>query len=142
MEADAFIAELWSYAAEVPMSTWFDGIIKHRWTKEQIILGEVQHYLRVRTIRFSSATARSTLSQPRNTRDAGGARKLHGGGRRETHPRRYPCCNSSKPAESPAKRRTMRSPRPARSPRGILNHLFFWTELYRPTREPVNLTSV
>src|SRR6476646_1009349 len=44
---------------------WFDGIIKHRWTKEQIILGEVQHYLRVRTIRFSSATARSTLSQPR-----------------------------------------------------------------------------
>jgi pyrroloquinoline quinone (PQQ) biosynthesis protein C len=28
---------------------WFDGIIKHRWSKEQIILGEVQHYLRVRT---------------------------------------------------------------------------------------------
>ena len=28
---------------------WFDGIIKHRWTREQIILGEVQHYLRVRT---------------------------------------------------------------------------------------------
>src|SRR6476659_7963757 len=51
MEADAFIEELWSYAAEVPMEQhpWFDGIIKHRWTKEQIILGEVQHYLRVRT---------------------------------------------------------------------------------------------
>jgi pyrroloquinoline quinone (PQQ) biosynthesis protein C len=51
MESDEFIAELWSYAAEVPMEQhpWFDGIIKHRWSKEQIILGEVQHYLRVRT---------------------------------------------------------------------------------------------
>ncbi len=51
MEPDEFIAELWSYAAEVPMERhpWFDGIIKHRWSKEQIILGEVQHYLRVRT---------------------------------------------------------------------------------------------
>jgi pyrroloquinoline quinone (PQQ) biosynthesis protein C len=51
MEPDVFIAELWSYAAEVPMEQhpWFDGIIKHRWTKEQIVLGEVQHYLRVRT---------------------------------------------------------------------------------------------
>jgi pyrroloquinoline quinone (PQQ) biosynthesis protein C len=27
---------------------WFKGIIEHRWTREQIILGEVQHYLRVR----------------------------------------------------------------------------------------------
>lgn len=51
MESDEFIAELWSYAAEVPMEQhpWFDGIIKHRWSREQIILGEVQHYLRVRT---------------------------------------------------------------------------------------------
>ena len=51
MNQDEFIAELWGYAAEVPMEQhpWFDGIIKHRWTKEQIILGEVQHYLRVRT---------------------------------------------------------------------------------------------
>jgi len=51
MKPDQFIEELWSYAAEVPMELhpWFDGIIKHRWTKEQIILGEVQHYLRVRT---------------------------------------------------------------------------------------------
>jgi pyrroloquinoline quinone (PQQ) biosynthesis protein C len=51
MRPDQFIAELWSYAAEVPMEQhpWFDGIIKHRWSKEQIILGEVQHYLRVRT---------------------------------------------------------------------------------------------
>ncbi len=51
MKPDDFIAELWSYAAEVPMEQhpWFDGIIKHRWSKEQIILGEVQHYLRVRT---------------------------------------------------------------------------------------------
>ena len=51
MKTDDFIEELWAYAAEVPMAEhpWFDGIIKHRWTKEQIILGEVQHYLRVRT---------------------------------------------------------------------------------------------
>jgi len=51
MTSDEFIAELWSYAAEVPMEQhpWFDGIINHRWSREQIILGEVQHYLRVRT---------------------------------------------------------------------------------------------
>ena len=48
---DEFIDELWSYANEVPMieHPWFAGIIQHRWTREQIILGEVQHYLRVRT---------------------------------------------------------------------------------------------
>ncbi len=48
---DEFIAELWSYADEVPMAEhpWFKGIIEHRWTPEQIALGEVQHYLRVRT---------------------------------------------------------------------------------------------
>src|SRR5437899_9043770 len=47
---DDFIAELWGYAREVPMleHPWFQGIIQHRWTPEQIILGEVQHYLRVR----------------------------------------------------------------------------------------------
>lgn len=51
MSPDDFIAELWSYANEVPMEQhpWFQGIIQHRWTREQIILGEVQHYLRVRT---------------------------------------------------------------------------------------------
>jgi pyrroloquinoline quinone (PQQ) biosynthesis protein C len=51
MKPDQFIEELWGYAAEVPMERhpWFDGIIKHRWSREQIILGEVQHYLRVRT---------------------------------------------------------------------------------------------
>jgi len=51
MSPDDFIAELWSYADEVPMEQhpWFQGIIQHRWTPEQIILGEVQHYLRVRT---------------------------------------------------------------------------------------------
>ncbi len=48
---DAFIDELWSYANEIPMleHPWFKGIIEHRWTREQIVLGEVQHYLRVRT---------------------------------------------------------------------------------------------
>jgi pyrroloquinoline quinone (PQQ) biosynthesis protein C len=51
MKSGEFIDELWSYAEEVPMEQhpWFDGIIKHRWSREQIILGEVQHYLRVRT---------------------------------------------------------------------------------------------
>jgi pyrroloquinoline quinone (PQQ) biosynthesis protein C len=51
MSPDEFIEELWGYTAEVPMEQhpWFDGIIKHRWSREQIILGEVQHYLRVRT---------------------------------------------------------------------------------------------
>ncbi|MBI4493835.1 MAG: iron-containing redox enzyme family protein [Chloroflexi bacterium] len=51
MTPDEFITELWSYADEVPMEQhpWFQGILQHRWTREQIILGEVQHYLRVRT---------------------------------------------------------------------------------------------
>lgn len=51
MSPDHFIEELWDYAAEVPMEQhpWFDGILKHRWDRKQIILGEVQHYLRVRT---------------------------------------------------------------------------------------------
>ena len=48
---DDFIAELWTIARQVPMieHPWFKGIIEHRWTREQIVLGEVQHYLRVRT---------------------------------------------------------------------------------------------
>lgn len=51
MNADKLIAELWGYAREVPMMEhpWFQGILLHRWTREEIILGEVQHYLRVRT---------------------------------------------------------------------------------------------
>ena len=49
--ADQFVAELWTYANEVPMleHPWFQGILQHRWMREQIVLGEVQHYLRVRT---------------------------------------------------------------------------------------------
>ena len=48
---DEFIDELWGYANEVPMirHRWFAGIVEHRWTREQIIRGEIQHYLRVRT---------------------------------------------------------------------------------------------
>src|SRR5919199_2460697 len=47
---DAFIDELWAIARQVPMieHPWFRGIIEHRWTAEQIVRGEVQHYLRVR----------------------------------------------------------------------------------------------
>ncbi len=49
--ADRFVEELWEYAREVPMieHPWFKGIIEHRWTREEILIGEVQHYLRVRT---------------------------------------------------------------------------------------------
>src|SRR5947209_15434832 len=48
---DALIDELWGIARQAPMieHPWFRGIIEHRWTREQIVLGEVQHYLRVRT---------------------------------------------------------------------------------------------
>jgi pyrroloquinoline quinone (PQQ) biosynthesis protein C len=48
---DAFIDELWGIANQTPMiqHPWFRGIIEHRWTPEQIVHGEVQHYLRVRT---------------------------------------------------------------------------------------------
>jgi len=51
MSPDEFIEELWGYAREVPMEEhpWFEGIVTHRWSRSQIILGEVQHYLRVRT---------------------------------------------------------------------------------------------
>ena len=51
MSPDEFIAELWGYTKEVPMEQhpWFQGILQHRWNRSQIILGEVQHYLRVRT---------------------------------------------------------------------------------------------
>ena len=47
---DAFIDELWDYALQVPMREhpWFQGIATHRWSREEIILGEIQHYLRVR----------------------------------------------------------------------------------------------
>jgi pyrroloquinoline quinone (PQQ) biosynthesis protein C len=48
---DAFVDELWAIARQVPMieHPWFRGVIEHRWSREQIVLGEVQHYLRVRT---------------------------------------------------------------------------------------------
>ncbi len=51
LSPDEFERELWRYANAVPMMQhpWFAGIIEHRWSREQIVLGEVQHYLRVRT---------------------------------------------------------------------------------------------
>ncbi len=51
MSPDEFIDALWGYTCEVPMEQhpWFQGILQHRWSRSQIILGEVQHYLRVRT---------------------------------------------------------------------------------------------
>src|SRR5438094_6147791 len=51
LQPDAFIAELWAIANQAPMiqHPWFAGIVDHRWAREQIVQGEVQHYLRVRT---------------------------------------------------------------------------------------------
>lgn len=67
MSSDAFIEELWSYAREVPMAEhpWFKGIVEHRWTREQIVQGEVQHYLRVRTnpIYFSYILANASADR-------------------------------------------------------------------------------
>jgi pyrroloquinoline quinone (PQQ) biosynthesis protein C len=50
LSPDAFIEQLWAYARTIPMDEhpWFKGIVDHRWSKEQIVLGELQHYLRVR----------------------------------------------------------------------------------------------
>jgi pyrroloquinoline quinone (PQQ) biosynthesis protein C len=47
---EQFVEELWAYARTIPMAEhpWFKGIVEHRWTKEQIVQGEIQHYLRVR----------------------------------------------------------------------------------------------
>src|SRR5438477_12808674 len=38
-----------AHELSMPDHPWFKGIVEHRWTPEQIVLGEVQHYLRVRT---------------------------------------------------------------------------------------------
>ena len=45
MHVDDFIEELWTYANSFPMREhpWFRGIAEHKWTREQIIAGEVQH---------------------------------------------------------------------------------------------------
>ncbi|HEY8861448.1 MAG TPA: hypothetical protein VIN37_05060, partial [Candidatus Limnocylindria bacterium] len=49
MDPDKFVGELWGYAHELEMREhpWFKGVVEHRWTREQIVLGEMQHYLRV-----------------------------------------------------------------------------------------------
>lgn len=49
MDPDEFVDELWGYAHELEMREhpWFKGVVEHRWTREQIVLGEMQHYLRV-----------------------------------------------------------------------------------------------
>src|SRR3979411_3410979 len=51
MANEPFIDELWRMARELfmPDHPWFKGIVEHRWSREQIVLGEIQHYLRVRT---------------------------------------------------------------------------------------------
>jgi len=49
-DPDAFIDELWGYAHALEMRehTWFKGVREHRWTRDQIVRAEIQHYLRVR----------------------------------------------------------------------------------------------
>lgn len=49
-EPDAFVDELWGYARALEMKEhpWFKGVREHRWTREQIVRAEMQHYLRVR----------------------------------------------------------------------------------------------
>lgn len=49
-DPDAFIDELWGYAHALEMREhpWFEGVREHRWTREQIVRAEMQHYLRVR----------------------------------------------------------------------------------------------
>lgn len=50
MHPDDFIQEMWDYTKGFPMREhpWFQGIAQHRFTREEVILGEVQHHLRVR----------------------------------------------------------------------------------------------
>src|SRR5205814_817048 len=49
MDPEQFVAELWGYARELEMREhpWFRGVVDHRWTREEIVRGEMQHYLRV-----------------------------------------------------------------------------------------------
>lgn len=49
-DPDAFIEELWGYARALEMKEhpWFKGVREQRWTREQIVRAEMQHYLRVR----------------------------------------------------------------------------------------------
>src|SRR5438270_2532931 len=49
MDPDKFVEELCGYARELEMREhpWFKGVVDHRWTREQIVRGEIQHYLRV-----------------------------------------------------------------------------------------------
>mgnify|MGYP003694086617 CR=1 FL=1 len=92
MASDAFIEELWGYAREVPMGEhpWFQGILQHRWSREQIILGEVQHYLRIRTNPiFFGYMAVNAVSDKNYELDADHSGKLHGGAGRRTNPRGY-----------------------------------------------------
>src|SRR5438876_372932 len=78
MPDDPFIAELWSYANEVPMleHPWFAGILDHRWTPEQIVLGEVQHYLRVRTNPVYFGYIAINTTTPSRTWDTAPARSM------------------------------------------------------------------
>ena len=88
MHVDDFIEELWTYANSFPMREhpWFRGIAEHKWTREQIIAGEVQHYLRVREnpglLRLHRG-ARGRRAPPRPHR--GRAGELHGGALRRAH---------------------------------------------------------
>jgi hypothetical protein len=104
MSPDEFIAELWDHARALPMGEhpWFQGILRHRWTRRQIILGEVQHYLRVRTnpIFFGYIAVNAVADKQYDFRD----RELTS----------TSCSSFSKKAAFHARRRTVPSPPPAR----------------------------
>src|SRR6516162_3967331 len=89
---DAFVDELWSIARQVPMldHPWFRGILEHRWSREQIILGEVQDYLRVRTNPiFFGYIAINAVAQKTIRPHGCGLRKFPGGSVRPANARRY-----------------------------------------------------
>ena len=90
---------------------WFDGIIKHRWSREQIILGEVQHYLRVRTnpIFFGYMAVNAVSAKEYAVMDTVLENFMKSSA--ANRPTWTSCCSFSKKAVSPVKRRTMPSPR-------------------------------
>src|SRR2546427_11807810 len=65
---EPFIEELWGVARGLfmPDHPWFKGIVEHRWTREQIVLGEIQHYLRVRTNPIFCGYIVTTVASERN----------------------------------------------------------------------------
>jgi hypothetical protein len=118
MHSDAFIAELWRYAEAAPMGAhpWFQGILSHRWSREQIILGEVQHYLRIRTNPIFFGYMAINAVADKNYELMQTVWKISWRNSGESEPMSISCSSFSKKAASPAKRRTAPSRLPERWP--------------------------